>query len=79
MTEDNHAKTIVEGSLDVSYEPAGFWVSDDGKEREEFPAFAVILTTKCCKLNHQHISIEKEQAVALAEWLITYANGEYDE
>ena len=78
MTTDNHATNIIEDKLDVSYEPACTY-EDDGLPAESYPETAVLLVTRCCKINHDHISLDKTQAMALAEWLVAFANGEYDE
>jgi hypothetical protein len=53
-------------------------VSEDGTEKEVEPAVAAMLVTRCCKINHDHIELNKEQAMVLAEWLVAFANGEYD-
>lgn len=78
MTENNHATNIIEDKLDVSYEASDEWHGADS-DTEIFPEAAVLLITRCCKINHDHISLDKQQAMALAEWLVAFANGEYDE
>jgi hypothetical protein len=80
MTENNHAIDIIEDKLTISYEEADTWISNDPDNGgvEEFPEAAVLLITRCCKINHEHINLDKEQAMKLAEWLVAFANGEYD-
>ena len=75
----NYATSIIEDTLDVSYEEADEWVSEDGKDKEYSPESAVLLVTRCCKINHDHISLSKEQAEVLHLWLEAFINGEYDE
>lgn len=77
--EKSRTTNIIKDSLDVSYEPSETWEGDDEHEKEIFPERAVLLVTRCCKINHDHITLDKEQAMALAEWLVAFANGEYDE
>ncbi len=78
---DAHIKTIIEDKLDVSYEPETHWYSGEGSRKgmSHAPAEAVLLVTRCCEVNHDHINLNKEQAMVLAEWLVAFANGEYDE
>jgi hypothetical protein len=78
MTDNDHATTIIEDTLDVSYEPQHEWVSDDGGT-EISPAEAVLLLTRCCARNHEHISLNHSQAAVLAQWLDDFVKGEYDE
>ena len=75
----NYATSIIEDKLDVSYEAADEWVSEDGKDKEIYPESAVLLVTRCCKINHDHISLNKEQAKTLMEWLASFVYGEYNE
>ncbi len=79
MIESNHAVDIIEEKLTVSYEAVDYWESEDGTETEEIPAAAVLLVTRCCEINHDHIGLDKEQAMTLATWLVAFANGEYDD
>ena len=75
----NHARDIIKDSLSISYEHSDEWVSEDGTESEVFPESAVLLITRCCQINHDHITLDKEQAQVLGQWLVAFANGEYDE
>ena len=43
------------------------------------PAMAVLLVTRCCPINHDHIELDKEEARLLGQWLTEFANGVYDE
>ena len=79
MTDNNHATNIIKDKLDVSYEAADEWRSDDGTEVEVFPAEAVLLLTRCCEINHEHISLTHSQAAVLALWLDDFVKGAYDE
>lgn len=75
----NYATSIIEDKLDVSYEAADEWVSEDGKDKELYPESAVLLVTRCCQINHDHISLTPSQANVLARWLTAFVNGEYNE
>ena len=68
MTND---REIIKDKLAVAYEP----------EVNQFyePASAVLLVTRCCPINHEHIELNKEQARLLGQWLTEFANGVYDE
>jgi len=79
MTKDNHATNIIKDKLDVSHEASDMWVSDDGTHAEHYPAQAVLLLTRCCKINHEHISLTHSEAEVLGLWLLAFAKGEYDE
>ena len=81
MSNDNHATTIIKDKLDVSYEAAEEWISNDPDNGgvEVFPETAVLLVTRCCQINHDHISLNKEQATTLMEWLASFVYGEYSE
>ncbi len=74
---DIHATNIIEDKLDVSYEEPEVWYDEGVKN--VIPSEAVLLLTRCCPLNHEHINLNKGQAKVLAEWLVAFANGEYDE
>ncbi len=76
---DNHAVSIIEGKLDVSYEAADRWEAVGGSESEEFPATAVLLLTRCCENNHEHIELTHKQASVLADWLDAFVAGNYYE
>jgi hypothetical protein len=75
MTDNDRATNIKDG-LDVSFEQGAFIPDKVGRW---YPETAVLLVTRCCEINHDHINLNKEQAMALAEWLVAFANGEYDE
>jgi hypothetical protein len=77
--KDIHNTDIIEGKLSVSYEEGAEGMYDDGIDTEGFPEAAVLLITRCCEINHEHISLTKDQAMVLASWLVNFANGEYDE
>jgi hypothetical protein len=79
MTKDCHATSIIEGKLDVSYEASDLWVLNDGTKHEHFPAQAVLLLTRCCENNHEHIALTHSQAAVLAQWLDDFVKGDYDE
>jgi hypothetical protein len=79
VVADIHATTIIEDTLDVSYEGPDDWVSSDGNYGGYEPATAVLLVTRCCKINHDHINLNKSQANKLELWLHAFVNGEYDE
>ena len=66
--KDIHRKDIIDGKLEVSYEAPHFVT----------PAMAVLLLTRCCPLNHEHIELDKEEARLLGQWLTEFANGVYD-
>jgi hypothetical protein len=73
-----HEQDIIEGRLCISYEPEDTWEGPDGEiETEE--ARAVFLLQRCCPINHEHISIDKMQAVKLSHWLHRFITGEFDE
>ena len=64
-----HKRSIIKDKLAVSYEAAHFVT----------PAMAVLLVTRCCPINHDHIELDKEEARLLGQWLTEFANGVYDE
>jgi hypothetical protein len=75
---NTYKKDIVEGKLAISYEEEDAWVSEDGKEEETTPPVAVLLVTRCCPINHDHITMSKMEAVKLAHWLHRFITGEFD-
>jgi hypothetical protein len=76
----NHATSIIENKLDISYEKADKLIDpENGDVIDEWAESAVFLVTRCCEVNHDHIELDKKQAMLLAEWLVAFANGEYDE
>jgi hypothetical protein len=66
-----HTTTILEDRLFISYEA-------ENKEFDE-PESAVLLYSRCCEMNHDHIQLTKMDAVKLAHWLHCFIEGEYDE
>jgi hypothetical protein len=79
MMTDTHAVNIIEDKLDVSYEGPENWVSNDGRFGGYEPATAVLLLTRCCPNNHEHINLTHAQAAVLAQWLDDFVKGDYDE
>ncbi len=61
--------TILQDRLVISYEAAD----------RDYPESAVLLYTRCCEINHDHIQLTKMDAVKLAHWLNCFIEGEYDE
>jgi hypothetical protein len=75
-----HITSIIEDKLSISYEEEDAWVSDVEPYTEEIaPAEAVLLVTRCCKVNHDHIALTHAQAAVLAQWLDDFVKGAYDE
>ena len=72
MTKDAHVTSIIEDRLDISYEAAEHYENCPEDDEEEQ---AVFLLTRCCKINHEHISIDKMQAVKLSNWLHRFITG----
>jgi len=75
----NHAIDIIEDTLSISYEPEEDWKSETGEDNQIIPPLAVLLITRCCPTNHDHMYLRKEQAKALAEWLTAFVDGKYEE
>ncbi len=67
-----YKEDIIEGRLSVSYEEASEEAGVD------YPAAAVLLLTRCCEANHEHISLTHAQGAVLAQWLDEFVNGDYD-
>ena len=80
MTKNNRATNIIKGKLDVSYEAADVWVDEhDAANSEIYPEAVVLLLTRCCKINHEHISLTRSEATVLAQWLNEFLLGDYDD
>jgi hypothetical protein len=67
--KDIHKTDILEDRLSISYEEGDM----------NYPAAAVLLYTRCCTSNHDHIALTKMDAVKLAHWLNQFITGVYDE
>jgi hypothetical protein len=75
-----HITSIIEDKLSISYEEEDAWVSDVEPYTEEVtPPQCVLLITRCCKINHTHLPMDKMEAVKLAHWLHRFITGEFDE
>ena len=80
MMEGIHTQDIINGTLSISYEAEGkfTWEDEDGDTNEVVePEMAVLLHTRCCEANHEHIELDKTQAVLLRDWLTSFINGEF--
>ena len=78
MPVDSHSKEIIQDRLIISYEPEDRYDIGNG-EIDTVPATAVLLVTRCCKINHTHLPLDKMEAVKLSHWLHRYITGEFDE
>lgn len=85
MSIEIHKETILgpaweEAEFDkliISYEPETRWYSSWEQTWNTDPEAAVLLYTKCCTNNHEHISLNKEQATVLRDWLTKFIDGEF--
>lgn len=77
----NHYQDIIEDKLSLSYESESHWFDGEGSSKgmRHEPEAAVLLLTRCCPINHEHISLTKEQGEELYHWLDGLINGEYDD
>lgn len=48
-------------------------ISEEPEENE-----AVLLITRCCPRNHEHIALTREQAGRLGRWLLRFSRKEMD-
>lgn len=72
---DIHKQDLIENKLSISYEAEDRYESAYGTDIE--PEKAVLLVTRCCTINHDHIDLNKDQAVLLRDWLDSFIKGEF--